>query len=346
MERDKPASDTGQPRAARPDQDAVAQSDPALDAALDWLFTLEARPDDADLRADFDRWRAADPAHAAAFDQVAQAWHLPEMDMVAHSIRAAEQEKAPVAQIVTLPPRSRRIWPRVAGLAAAIALLAIGLQQYPMLMLRWQADYITAAGAQQQIDLPDGSRMVLNTDSAVALDFAGEDRAVRLLRGEAYFDVKHDPAHPFRVTGAHAEVVVKGTAFSVRTGKAEDSVVLERGHVEVARLPLRDRVAELEPGQSIHATPQDLSAVTPADPEAELAWLRGRLVFADRPLAGVLDEIGRYYGPAVVLANGALGQVRVSGSYRLEDPERVIRSLAAAAGGSVTRLPGGMLILR
>ncbi len=79
------------------------------------------------------------------------------------------------------------------------ACFAAGWWQYPRLMIAWEADYTTATGAQSMIPLPDGSTMVLNTASAVSLDFENGRRRVRLLRGEAFFDVRHDPAHPFTV---------------------------------------------------------------------------------------------------------------------------------------------------
>lgn len=339
--------------------------DPTMDAALSWLFELQAAPQDDARAADFARWRAADPAHAAAFDAVAAAWALPEMDLVAAGLRsaaapgpdeatraalAARPGRRPARPATPAAPRRKRRALALGGLAAAALLLAIGLPQLPRLSLLWRADYRTATGAEQSVILPDGSRMVLNTDSAVALDFAAGRREVALLRGEAYFDVRHDPAHPFRVTAAHAEVEVRGTAFAVRTEADADSVLLARGRVEVTLLPGAAGAgtaphAALAPGEAIRAGAAALSPVRPADPATELAWLEGRLVFTDRPLADLLQEIGRYYRPAVLLADPRLGAVRLSGSYRLDDPARVIRSLAIAAGGHATRLPGGVIIL-
>ncbi|GGF71539.1 iron dicitrate transporter FecR [Azorhizobium oxalatiphilum] len=334
-------------------EDGFVHPDPVMDAALDFLFMLQAAPDDAGLRARFETWRAADPRHAEMFDAVSGAWDLPELDQVARE-RAADVVRGPNPQAggspAALGPRSRRPkhsrWTRVVLAAAAVVLLALGLQHYPALMLHWRADHMTAAGVRDEIRLPDGSRMVLNTASAVALDFRNGRRSVTLLEGEAYFDVVHDAAHPFTVAANFSEVEVKGTAFSVRTDSAEDTVALEHGHVDVALLPGGREVAELAPGESITASAAKLSAVRPADLSTSLAWLQGRLVFADQPLGQVLSELGRYYGHAIIVADSGLNGVKVNGSYRLDDPERVIRSLAAASGASVTRIPGGILILR
>ncbi|WP_411033688.1 FecR family protein [Shinella sp. BYT-45] len=340
MERDKPERSD--------EEEGFVHPDPVMDAALNWLFLLQADPQDAALRAAFETWHGADPAHARTFAAVAGAWDLPEMDTVARTIasRIGYTTHAGDAPVVRYRRPKRNIAARVALAAAAAVILAIGIQRYPLLMVQWQADYVTATGVRDEITLPDGSRMTLNTASAVSVDFEGTKRSIALLQGEAYFDVAHDPARPFTVAAAFSEVEVKGTAFSVRTDSDADTVVLERGHVDVARLPERKDTASLEAGESITASAETLSAVRKTDTAASLAWLQGRLVFEDQPFGRVIGEVGRYYGQPVIVANGALRGIRINGSYRVDDPERVIRSLATAAGASVTRIPGGLLILR
>lgn len=338
MERDEAGRGEPEPEFSHPD--------PLTDAALDWLFTLQAHPDDPELKARFATWRHADSAHDQAFARVAQAWSLPEMDEVAR--RLLDQKAPPTDWLgaAARRPAPRGRWTKLALAMAAALVLALGVQLYPGLALRWKADYLTLAGARQLVVLPDGSRMTLNTASAVALNFDGATRSVKLLQGEAYFDVVRDTSRPFTVTSHFSEVEVRGTAFSVRTDVTQDVVVLERGHVDIVQLPDRRVQAALNPGESIVATAASLSPIRRADPETSLAWLRGQLVFEDRPFDEVLDEVARYYGHAIIAANGGLAQIRVNGNYRLDDPERAVRSLATAAGASVTRLPGGILIVR
>ncbi|MCG8273254.1 FecR domain-containing protein [Aquamicrobium sp. NLF2-7] len=339
MERDKPDHS---------EEEGVVHTDPATDAALNWLFTLQVEPHDRQLRAAFEAWRQADAANAQAFAAVAEAWELPEMDMVAAEVAVRAGHVAPNRKPVAIDGRRRKgnVWSRAVLAVAAAIVIAVAVQQYPALMLRWQADYITATGMRDEIMLPDGSRMVLNTASAVALDFEGGRRAVSLLGGEAFFDVVPDPARPFTVAAAFSSVEVKGTAFSVRTENDQDIVVLERGHVDVTRQAAPVEKVALEPGESVTATETRFSAVEKTDPATALAWLKGRVFFRDRPFGEVLQEIGRYYSSPVIFADTRLRQVRINGNYRLDDPERAIRSLATAAGASVTRLPGGILILR
>lgn len=320
--------------------------DPLTDAALEWFVRLRGMPEDEGLKADLKAWLDADPRHAAAFVKYETLWALPELDVA--SKRLAQRLDAPVAGQTHqhTPKRPANRWLTPLAAAAAMMLVAIGVWQYPSMMLHWKADYMTATGEQNTVTLPDGSRMTLNTASAVTLDFQGGRRAVTLLEGEAFFDVVHDPSHPFTVAGSFGEVEVKGTAFSVRTDDAEDTVVLERGRIEVSRLTDRHDQAMLEPGEMVTVTSNAVSPVEKADPASVLAWRDGWIIFRDKPFAAVLNELRRYYGGPVVTVDSRIGSVVVSGNYRLAHPADVIRSLAEAAGATVTRLPSGILILR
>jgi transmembrane sensor len=328
--------------------EGFALPDSLMDAALNWFSLLQGYPDDVGLRARFEAWKSADPANAKAFDKVAGVWELPELDVIASGIGNSVGRAGTSGKVATVRrgQHRRNVWTYAAMAAAAVVLVGVGIQQYPVMMLNWRADYQTAAGARDEITLPDGSRMTLNTASAVQLDFEETKRSVTLLQGEAYFDVVADPSRPFTVAAAFSEVEVKGTAFAMRTDADRDTVVLERGHVEVARLPTRDDTAAMDPGETVTATATGLSRVRTIDPATALSWRDGRLIFENQPFEQVLGEIGRYYAHSIVVANGQVGRARVTGNYRIDNPERTIRSLAATVGASVTRLPGGIIILR
>ncbi|MBN9057942.1 MAG: FecR family protein [Rhizobiales bacterium] len=323
-------------------------SDRIADEALDWFTRLRnATPEDAG-EAEFAAWLRQNPRHAEAFDDLEAIWGSPAFLGAVRSLPVATPAAASARRAVEPRPHARpsRKLPVRFGAIAAMLLLAIGVWQAPALILRWQADYVTAVGDRATIALPDGSSMILNTASAVALDFENGRRNVRLLQGEAFFDVRHDPAHPFRVAGRFGAIEVKGTAFSVREDGARDTVILERGRVEVRLVADEAAQATLEPGQQVVASANALSAVEPADPVTALAWRQGRIVFDDQPFETVLAELRRYRSAPVVVTTGLAEDFRVSGNYRTTDIDGALRSLAAAAGVDVTTLPGGILILR
>lgn len=300
--------------------DAIRQT------ALDWFTRLRAGDLSAAERRAFRHWREADPAHAATFDAVAAFW-----DSDAFS-RAAAELAVPAGTV----PSWRR--PMMRALAAAAALMLLWLASASLdLPVRLLADHRAAMGSRQDVVLADGSLVVLNSAAAIAAAMDGPTRRVRLLNGEAYFEVIPDPRRPFVVEAGGMRVRVLGTRFSVR---ADDGAVLVRSGVVQVTRPDGGEV-RLEAGQA-------LAGDGPARPAGDdgLAWLDGALVFHDRPLAEVLDEVGRYHSGIIVLANAGLGHIRVSGHYRLDDPAAVVESLAEVVSGRLTRLTDAVLIVR
>ncbi|AGT08914.1 FecR family protein [Paracoccus aminophilus] len=318
--------------------------DPATDAALDWCLRLEAAPLDDEAARALRDWLEADPAHGARLDSLLRMMASPELATASAGLaralaapRAARDRRAGGLRL----GRACK-----AGLAlAAIAALVVALNALPHWLLLWRADHLTGLAERAEIALPDGSTLVLNAQSAVALDFAQGRREVTLLAGEAFFRVRPDPAHPFLVHARHAETRVTGTEFAVSRSGPLDRVVLREGRVEVSTTAAASPAQSLAPGEAITASASGLSAVRPTDPAADLAWLDGRISFSDRPLSEVIDALQSYSPERLFIASSRLRRLQVSGNFRLDQPEAAIEALALAAGANLLRLPGGMFIL-
>lgn len=318
----------------------LAQGDAVADQALDWVIRLRQPDADGSTRAAFEAWLARSPTHDIEFRHVEAMWVSPSFEKSARGLSPGPRVARPPVAV----RRSRRASMQMA-LAASIAVLAIGIWQFPRLQLWLNADYVTAAGAQSTVTLPDGSTMMLNSGSAVAIDFSSGRRNVRLLKGEAFFDVRHDPQHPFRVAAHFGDVEVKGTAFAVKTLDRLDQVVLERGVVDVRRSASADDKARLAPWQMATATAASIM-VSPVDLANALAWRDGRIVFDNEPFENVVDELRRYYSGSLIVIGDSVKNFAVSGNYRIDDIEGAVRTLADATGITMHRLPGGVIILR
>ncbi len=262
-------------------------------------------------------------------------WGEPEFGRAAENIARATS--------LSVKPKSTRR--KGAAVIIAAIILVYCVSSAPGLLLWMRSDYMTATGEQRSITLPDGSRMVLNTATAVAVDYTPDRRGVVILEGEAYFDVARNIARPFVVDGNFSRVLVTGTAFDVRLDRNQDDVALARGRVDVARLEVPTDATDLQPGEAVNVGPAAIAPVRAIDLATAFAWVDGRITFTQRPFREVLDQLRRYYRGRVVVWNSELGDTDVSGSYRLDDPSLAIRSLAEAAGATVTTLPG-LIILR
>lgn len=299
-------------------------SDPLFDIAMRWRVRLGDYPDDAGLQQAFADWKAADSRHAAAFVEADRFWHL---------LGSVPGEQ-----------RSRRTisW-RVAGLSAAVALAVVMLGSGPAqhTWQNWRSDLVTAVGETRTVGLPDGSKITLNSDTALAFDAGPGGRAMRLVRGEAFFAVAHDAAHPFRVHARDAEVTVLGTRFDIDVEKAASRVTVESGLVQVDSVAGRVLVAANEQGVA-DAAHVGKRVVSSAD---ATAWRTGRAEFFDTPIIDVAAELSRYRHAGIYVLGGELRRQRISASFRTDDDQKMIDALAAGTGARVARLPGGAILL-
>jgi len=211
-----------------------------LNAAAGWLARRD-RGLTAEETVAFAQWRAADPCHEAAVEELALVWGaLDDLSAASSQQRAGGVVTTPPARIALQPASAEarrrqhsrvRWWPAV-GLAAALALVAGVSWSRRAAPVEAPARYETAVGGQRTIALPDGSELRLNTDTAVSVGFGAGERRVTLERGEAFFQVAKDAARPFVVAAGRTEARVLGTAFVVRLREEESEVLVAEGHVK------------------------------------------------------------------------------------------------------------------
>jgi transmembrane sensor len=291
--------------------------------AADWFVRLAEAPGDAELRAGFDAWHDAHPLHAAVWARTRRAYH------VLGKHRPVDRS---LWQMQRRPSRRFRFLLATTALCAGLALACL-----PSLLLHLQSDLTTATAEIAALTLPDGTEVQLAPESAIDSLFTSRARGVRLLKGEAYFSVTHDPAHPFQVIAGDVIVTVLGTAFDVRMDAAGTTVAVEHGKVRVV-----DRAAtaydDLGAGDWISVS-SDKAAARGHDAAPEVAaWRHGRLVVRDRPAAEIVDALRPYLHGLILLRNPAFEARRVSGIYDLRDPAATLQSLADSYGAKLVRI--------
>ncbi|MCQ8117318.1 FecR family protein [Methylomonas rosea] len=317
---------------SRHDQETLPSLGKIQDQALAWFARLQDSKTGAADKAEFADWLAANPAHQTAYDRVVRLWQSP-------ALNAALSQHA----AIPLKPAPRRsTTPRWAA-AACVLLLSGWFLAATDWLLRWQADIATVTGEQRRVTLADGSTLILNTDSAVKLNYAGERRGVTLLSGEAFFEVKPDKNRPFIVTTAQGTVKVVGTRFSVKTGEAT-RVDVESGIVICSAEQGQNR--QLSVGQHTEIHTQSVAEISAIDTGKTFAWLKGRLIFQDKTLSDVITELDRYHPGAIVIADAKLAQTRITGNFKLDDTNALIRTLADIAGAKSVGISPYLTILK
>jgi len=212
------------------------------------------------------------------------------------------------------------------AVAAPVGLMAWRLQPW----LGERAQYTTATGERQSVNLPDGGTLVLNTATAVDVHYASDARLVRLRHGEILIETAPDrqtPSRPFVVDTPHGRVEALGTRFILRTTPDHTRVTVQAQAVRVSTATGGHRQT-LESGQQLHFTRDSLSPATPADPHAG-SWLHGSLMVVDMPLRELLAELERYR-KGLLLCSDDIAGLKISGAFPLDDTDRALAAINRA----------------
>lgn len=325
------------------------------DEAIDWVVRLQSGGSTPDEVAAFAEWRRRSAAHETAACDAEALWqdfgetptakaHAARVERGLPSDARQTEDRQPAGpqpgrvQAAVVPMRGRRMRRALlaGGLAASLAFAVAGSGLFgPFAGL--YADYATAPGERQEVRLPDGSKAILNTASALSLSYStGGERRVELHAGEALFEVEHDEARPFVVASGAGEVHVLGTVFAVRQDADDVQVVVLEGRV---RLAAPNQAAELVQNQQASYSAEGVGDPVTVDVHKATAWTRGKLIFNQRPLAEVVAEMERYFAGRIFIADEGLKKLKVTGVFDLKDPHAVLRALESTLGLTVSQLP-------
>lgn len=328
------------------------------EAAAEWFLRRQHASWSAGDEAELQQWLAASTARRAAFERLESTWN--DFAGVPRPVLASDARRSAAARPPQQPAaapwleRARqawRGWSRQAAFAPAACALVLLLLAGGWYRFEHAPDYaltlVTAAGELRQVQLPDGSQVELNGDSELRVRFDARRRQTELLRGEAFFAVAPDAARPFSVDQGASRVTVVGTRFNLRAGPPQLRIKVQEGRVLV--LPVRRRPDEMialgaSQGLVVDADGSHRALATVADSVGD--WRSGRLVFRRTPLADVADEIARYLGTPVVLADDArLRTLTVSGFADLAQPAVFLEALPDLLPLRLSRRPDGSYFL-
>jgi len=273
--------------------------------------------------------------------------------------------RRPMPTAILSPRHSRRQWVAVA--ASVLVAVIGGWLIWGLGASDWRT-FTTATGEQRAFELEDGSVINLNTHSRVAIRFGREARDVRLLEGEALFNVHHNSARPFRVYTHDAVVQAVGTQFNVYQ-RAQDTVVsVIAGRVNVAAGPEAHadspKLSPLKPAVPTIAAPPRTASVHSVGPNEEahissagsvsvrslpditeaVAWRDRRLIFREQTLEHIVEEFNRYSRKQIQLQGADVENRVYTGVFDVDDTESLEQVLAHDADLIVDQSEAGIVI--
>jgi transmembrane sensor len=229
--------------------------------------------------------------------------------------------------------------------AAAVLVLLAGALVWRMMSSRGGTQtrqYATQVGVRRELQLADGSRVVLGPDSRLAV--GGDDGRRVDLAGSAYFQVKHDSDRPFTVSTGDAVITDVGTAFTVRADSAAGTTVAVTEGVVAVALPRGTQQETLRAGDRARIMARRLAVQRRVAGQADVAWTTGRLAFRDATVAEVVSELRRWYGVTLRI-DPSLANRHLTADFTGQTADQAMQIVAAVLGGELRRGAGGGVVV-
>ncbi|MFT5085049.1 MAG: transmembrane sensor [Lentisphaeria bacterium] len=315
--------------------------------ARDWFMLFQSEHVSGNDRLKFDGWLDLSDKHIQAYIELEMLWedlaelqYLPEgRALVAPANRSSFRSSILVwldGLVDSLKPsrgaNSVGIW----GVASACTVLAVLMLTFALNPAKTEREYLTEKGETKEIQLEDGSTIVLGGSAEIIANFSEEYRTIQHLQGEAFFDVAKDTLRPFVVTSAMTEVRVTGTQFSVKRLAGSLRVGVLEGRVEVKSnantgasrnngvVLTHIKTVVLGAGEKVVSDNFGvLGEVGAVSSEELLGWQSGSLVYKNETLADVIQDINRYSDKLIYVGSPEIERLKVTMSFRLDDTESI-----------------------
>ena len=315
----------------------------AIDSeAADWLVKLDGGELTTRDRHALRTWLSEDPEHARALKRLAAIWS--DMDIVLNDLPETYQPKTRNILSIFFPINrlSRALVAVFIGLIGLSVLLYFTDDRHSTVETAFHA---TEVGKQLVEQFSDGSIAHLNTDSIIETEYSNFSRIVRLVRGEAMFEVVHDAMRPFIVYAGNQQVKVVGTKFVVRLTSENIIVTVTDGQVQLSKRQRagtgtaagqggsgqEQEVLLVSEGEEVKVSNKvespEINIVSDQELERRFSWLSGQLVFRNERLEQVIKEISRYVPAQIIIEDHELKDLRISGRLEIGDTDALLEAI-------------------
>ena len=287
--------------------------DPLTETALEWLVHLHSGEETEQDWQRYEHWKTSNAAQMAASQAAEALW-----ENIGPAVKRPTIKKA-ITQLLVI-------------LVLFGGVLSAGVQQqFIDSPVSWLADYRTSTEPSERITLADGSYLQMDASTQVDIDFSRRLRRVIVYNGQIHIDVASDKNRPLEVVAADLTVRALGTGFNVKRYGEHVTVAVTEHSVQVTQAdhselnytqPNKATSITLNEGQTLqYNDTTGFKSPAPADLAALMAWQRGRLIFDNKPLGDVVQDMQRYSDSKIVFLSDALKQQRVTGVFDIDDTD-------------------------
>jgi transmembrane sensor len=328
-----------------------------------WILLNDPGATEADRKA-FGEWSSRSPERVEAFLQTARLtkalrsrtlrWPDVSVEILVREAKEGRAVIVPFDSTNVLEGSSgtrpiRRNNPMIFAMATVLLVIIAGAWAF----LTGPERYTTAIGEQRSVVLGDGSVVTLNTSSNIEVKLAKNKRTIRLVAGEALFQVAHDKMRPFDVIAGDATVRAVGTQFNVDRSRGSTVITVVEGKVSVesgsedsgGKNPDAGTLIPLSAGERVTVAPRVRLSATVANVATATAWTQRRLVFEHRSMGEVADEFNRYNRQIIEIFGTDLRNQEVTGVFQADDPNSFIDFVAKIPGVKIERYAEKIKIL-
>lgn len=316
-----------------------------LGEAAEWCIIFESETTNDNTQFAFNQWLKSSREHSRAWEEISKTWD---------TLNSAQRPEVHAAlernHIEEKQQRRRWLTTTLTCMTLFFALPISWLAWQDTSLMYWLADYRTVTGRRQTIDLDDGSRLYLNTDTAVDLDFTSKQRNIVLQQGEIYIDVAPNSKRPLIITTDVGSATALGTQFTVRRLQATDKkptsmrVSVNESIVRVCPATIKT-CREISQGQQVNIKNGQLSHTQTMTDLAQPAWLNDQINVLDQPVTDVLEELVRYHNGIILYDTKELMGIRVSGTLPLDNIPQALAALSATLPLEIKRYTNWLLIV-
>lgn len=293
-------------------------------------------------------WIDADPRHAVAFAQAEAAWEAARHIRLRGDAPDDENQGELAAPAVIVSPSLPLIQRHITRRSATIGLLAasaVGAAGLGRLLLSGGDRFATVHGQQRLTRLADGSSIRLNSATTLDVSLGGSRRVVRMIEGEALFDVARDRQRPFIVDLGEARVQVIGTSFNIR--RREDRIELTVTSGLVAVSDSAGDTIRVGAGETTLIRPGLLATANPGEAliRRRTAWQDGFIELNDETIEDAVAEFNRYRDQPIVVADPRIGSLVVSGRFGIRESREFVEALKSSFAITAVPMPNGAIAL-